>query len=72
LPDALHSFYDDFQYKGVWWLPGSPGHRFSGVLTRHINDNRVEFFGTDADLFPSLEPGFLMQIILGHLENGML
>ena len=75
MSDELHSFYDDFERRGVWWLPANPERRFPGLLSHGVNANRVAFFGTDADIpaglsRPGLQQPWSAQIVLGQLDNG--
>lgn len=61
---------DDFEYKGIWWLPDKPQNKIPGVLTRRRHKTSLELFGGEGYTLPfeRVFPG-TVPLLHGHIET---
>lgn len=69
-----YSLVDNFELKGMWWLPEQPDIQISGILT-FDNEKKIslELLGSFHDI-KSIGGGdyFRPEIILGLTDNGQI
>jgi hypothetical protein len=68
-----HTLSDDFEYKGLWWLPDHPENKVAGIVSFDGETITLELLGllrTDPD-FADVEH-FLPDIILGNAEGKLI
>lgn len=70
-----HTLFDDFEYKGCWWLPDAPDKKIGGVIS-HTAEQGTELllFGWLGHMPPPIhqdhpEP-IVLPVIHGHIEDG--
>ena len=74
MANITYSLIDDFELKGIWWLPESPERHISGLIS-FKNDGKItlDLIGSFRDL-TSFGTGdfFQPKIILGVTDNGKI
>jgi len=74
MANKKYTLLENFEYKGIWWLPNKPAAQVSGVLTfKNEEEISLELIGSFRDItsFGKYQP-FQPEIILGITDNGKI
>ncbi|PFH86471.1 HEPN domain-containing protein [Bacillus sp. AFS088145] len=65
------TMYDEFEFRGYWWVPDSPEKQVAGILTYNLEGINLELFGDlgeEQSFFGNKAKKY--QLVLGTTEDG--